>query len=200
MKRSIWIYFPLIIILSYVLPRILFGDSGLSILFWLIYGAAFGFGLLIWNNYKAKKVAGTDNPEIYEPRQRRVITVLLDYQKAFKICRQAVDSLNPAKIKVENFSDGILKFRTPYNWHTFGHNVTVNLKKLNENLTEIEISTVPIPRTALISSGYSWKVVEDFCNFVKAEDAEINQKVLVESAEILDIVYVKPFQKEKVER
>lgn len=200
MKRSIWIYFPLIIILAYVLPRILFGDSNLSILFWLIYASAFGFGTLVWTKYKAKKVAGTDNPEIYEPRQRRIITVLLDYNKAFELCRQAVDSLNPAQIKVENISDGILKFRTPYNWHTFGHNVTINLKKLNENLTEIEIFTVPIPRTALISSGYSWKVVEDFCNFVKAEDAAINQKVLVESAAILYTVYVKPFQKKKVER
>ncbi len=198
MKRSIWIYFPLIIILSYVLPRILFGDSSSSILFWLIYGAAVGFGTLIWIKYKAKKVAGTDKPEIYEPRQKRTITVLLGYKKAFEVCRQAVDSLNPAQIKVENFSDGILKFRTPFHLHNFGHNVTVNLKKLTENLTEIEISTLPIPRIARVDSGYSWKIVEDFCNFVQAEDAVINQKLLIESATILDDVYVKPFQKEKV--
>ena len=197
MKRSIWIYFPLIITLFYVLPGILLGDSSSSILFWLIYGAAVGFGTLIWTKYRAKKVTGNDKPEIYEPRQKRIFTVLLGYKKAFEVCRQAVDSLNPAQIKVENFSDGVLKFRTPYNWQTFGHNVTVNLKKLNENLTEIEISTVPIPRTVLVSSGYSWKVVEDFCSFVNVEDTTVNQKLLIESVTLLDDVYIKPFQKKK---
>ena len=200
MKRSIWIYFPLIIILSYVLPRFLFGGSSVSILFWLIYGAAVGFGTLIWIKYKAKKITGTDTPEIYEPRQKRTITVLLGYKKAFEVCRQAVDSLNPARIKVENFYDGILKFRTHFHWYSFGHNVTVKLKKLNENLTEIEISTLPIPRTILIDSGYSWKVVEDFCSFVNVEDTAVNQKLLIESVTLLDDVYVKPFQKKKVER
>lgn len=200
MKRSIWIYFPLIIILFYVLPRILFGDSRFSILFWLVYSAIFGFGMLFWTRYKAKKVAGTDQPEIYEARQKRELTVLLSYEKAFEICRQAADSLNPAKINVENLADGIIKFRTCMNWHTFGHKVTVQLKKLNENLTEIEISTKPIPSTQIVSSGYSWRAVEDFCDFVKAEDAAINQKVLAASTEILADVYVKPFQKEKAER
>ncbi len=199
MKISRWIYFPLIIILAYVLPHLLLNGSTLEITIWLIYGTIFGFGMLWWSNYKARQVNETDNPEIYETRQHRTLTVLLNYEKTFKVCRQAVDSLDPAKIRIENPADGIIKFRTRMNWNSFGHNVTVNLKKINNSLTEIEILTVPIPRTALISSGYSYKCVEDFCRFVREKDAEINQKVLTESAEILAEVYVKPFQKDRVD-
>ena len=199
MKLSRWIYFPLIIILAYVLPQLFFGDSIFFVTFWLIYGAIFGFGLLLWTDYKARKVNETDDPEIYKPRQHRVLTVLLDYQKAFDVCFEAVESLNPAKIGIKNPADGIIKFTTRMNWNSFGHNATVNLKKINDNLTEIEISTVPIPRTALISSGYSYKCVEEFCRFVRKKDAEINQKVLAESAVILAEVYVKPFQKENIQ-
>ena len=83
-------------------------------------------------------------------------------------------------------------------WHTFGDIITIDLKKINENLTEVKIRTRPIPRTILSGTGHSWKYVEDICNYLKERDAEINKKVLVDSAALLDAVYVKPFQKEKI--
>lgn len=170
----------------------------MQVTIWLIYGTIFGFGMLLWSDYKARNLNDTDNPEIYKPRQNRVFTVLLDYEKAFEICLEAIESLNPARIKLANLNDGVIKFRTRMNWHTFGHDVTVNLKKLNNNLTEIEISTVPIPSTALISAGYSYQCVEDFCRIIKEKDAATNQKVLADSTEILEEVYVKPFLQEKI--
>lgn len=202
MKISRWIYFPLIFIAAYVLPRLLLDDkiSATELLIWTIVGAAVGFVGLFWSSYKARKLTGKDSEEIQEVRQKRNLTLLLNYEKAFEVCRQAVDSINPAKIKEESPENGIIKFRTRLKLDTFGHIITIKLKKLNETLTEVEITTRPIPRTALVGSGYSWKYVEELSNYMKEKDAELNKKVLADSVGIMEDVYVKPFQKEKVER
>lgn len=201
MKISRWIYLPLYFVVAYVLMHFLF-DKSISadwLLYYAVSGAAVGFVTMLWNDAIARKVTGRRNDEeIYIVRQRRTLTLLLNYRKAFECCREAVDDLNPAKIKEESPESGVIKFRTRMKWHSFGDIVTINLKKINENLTEVEIRTRPIPRTILSGTGDSWKYVEDICDYLKERDAKINKKVLVDSAAILDEVYVKPFQKEKI--
>ncbi|HLM02044.1 MAG TPA: hypothetical protein VK400_13400 [Pyrinomonadaceae bacterium] len=201
MRISRWIYFPLYLVAAYVLLHFLFDKSITAdwLLYYAILGAVVGFGTMLWNDAVARKVTGRNDKEIYIVRQRRNLTLLLNYQKAFECCREAVNELNPAKIKEESPESGVIKFRTRMNWHSFGDIITINLKKINENLTEIEIRTRPIPRTILSGAGDSWKHVEDICNYLKERDVEINKKLLVESAQILDEVYVKPFQKEKIQ-
>ncbi len=202
MKISRWIYLPLIFIAAYVLPRLFFDGeiSAIGLLIWTIAGLVAGFVTLLWGDARARKLTGTDGEEVYNVRQKRNLTLLLNYNKAFGVCMEAVRSINPAKIKEESPENGIIKFRTPLKWDTFGHIITINLKKINETLTEVEITTRPIPRTVLAGGGYSWKYAEDLCNFLKDKDAEINKKVLTDSAVILEDVYVKPFRKEKVEK
>jgi len=200
MKISRWIYFPLLFIAAYILPQLLF-DRAIEaddLLYWAISGAVVGFATLLWSDATARKITGRNDKEIYKVRQRRNLTLLLNYRKAFECCQEAVNELNPAKIKEESPENGVIKFRTRMKWDAFGEIITINLKKINENLTEVEISTRPIPPTILAGSGYSWKYVEDICNYLKERDVEINKKVLVDSAAILDEVYVKPFQKEKI--
>ena len=199
---SRWIYVPLIVILLYILQAVLTMGStdATELLIAVIFAAVFAFFMLHWSGSKARELSGRDDEEIYKVKQHRQLTVLLNYEKTFEICGEAIASLNPAKIKIADAKQGIIKFRTPVKWDSFGHHITVNLKKINENLTEIEVETKPVQKILLVSNGQSWKYVEDFCNLLKEKDAEINQKVLVESTAILDDVYVKPFQKEKVER
>lgn len=196
MKINRWIYLPLIFILAYVLPHLLFNDSISAnyLLYNAIWGAIVGFGILLWSNAKARRISGRNDEEVYKARQKRNLTLLVNYDKAFEICKEAVNSLNRAKIKSEDLEKGIIKVKTGITWDSFGQIITLSLTKINENLTEVEISTRPIPRTALVDYGEGWKYSEEISKYLKEKDAEINKKVLVDSAEILEDVYVKPFQ------
>lgn len=196
MKINRWIHLPLFFILAYVLPHLLFYDSitANQLLYNVIWGAIAGFGILLWNDTKARRISGRNDEEVYKPRQKRNLTLLLNYDKAFEICKAAVNSLNRAKIKSEDLEEGIIKVKTGITWDSFGQIITLSLVKINENLTEVEISTRPIPRTVLVDYGEGWKYVEEISKFLKEKDAEINKRVLADSAEILENVYVKPFQ------
>src|SRR6476620_7576935 len=104
MKISKWIYLPLLFIAAYVLPRLLFERriDATGLLIWTVFGFLAGFITLAWSHYKARKLTGEDNSEIHEVRQARNLTLLLNYENAFQVCREAARSINPAKIKEES--------------------------------------------------------------------------------------------------
>jgi hypothetical protein len=63
MKIHRWIYFPLIFISLYSLQSLLL-DGKLSF-YWILYGAVFSFVMLIWSDYRARKISGRNDEEIY---------------------------------------------------------------------------------------------------------------------------------------
>lgn len=199
MKVSRWIYVPLIFGILWAVIYTLLGFantvSGIAGLF--VVGVILGFIIEIWSHFSAKIKAGTDSEEIHKVRQERNITLLMNVEKAFEFCREAVNSINPAKIKIEDAENGVIEVRTRISLETFGTLIRLNLKKINENLTEVEIFTRPIPRTVLVDYGEGWKYTEKIFNYLKKKDEEFNIKFLTENTKILENVYVKPSHKEK---
>jgi hypothetical protein len=154
---------------------------------------------------RSRTVSKDKDKRAFDVRQRRTLVVLVNYEKAFELCREALLSLERGKIKTKDLQNGTIHGVNALDWKTFWKNkfwgtIDFNLKKINENLTEIEISIDPMMQTMIVSNGQSWKIAEDLCDYLREKDAEINQKVLVDSTMILEDIYVKPFHKEKVER
>jgi hypothetical protein len=207
MKISRWIYFPLLYTVLYFSMMFLFfivlGEPLLSFQFglWLFNGLLVSFMLLFFSYRKAKKLSNNAADErIHHVRQNRELVVLLDFEKAFSLCREAVLALRKGKIKSENPAAGELKASCRVRWDVPRHKIEFKLKKINENLTEIELRVLPPWKTVVVSSGYSWKIAEDLIKDLREKDAELNKKVLTDSAELLADVYVNPFQKEPVKR
>ena len=200
MKISRWIYVPLLFAVLYFLFTYFFASlSGIT--YWLIYGTVMGSLTLYFSDRKVRKISkNSSDKRVFEVRQKREIVLLTDYEKAFALCRAAILSLKGYVINQEDLENGVIKAQGEVNWNFWGNKINFNLRKINKTLTEVEISVHPALKTTIISSGESWEIAEEIIKFLSAKDAEINQKVLVESAAILDTVYVKPFQKEKVER
>ena len=200
MKISRWIYVPLFTgILGTVLYTLLgFADSLSGIAGLFVVWSFFGFVMQLWNHYKAKRKNGADDEAIHNVRQEKNLTVLLDFEKTFEFCLDALESLELAKIRIEDFENGILEVRTAMNWDTFGIIIRLEISRINEDLTEVKILARPFQRTALIGTGESWRLTEEIIDFLKEKDSAINRKVLTKSAKVLDEVYVKPFQNENL--
>jgi hypothetical protein len=206
MKISRWIYVPLATSLTYAFFMSIVGwifDGHLrfgKFVYWLLSGALIGFVGQYLSNRKAKKVSGNKDERAFDVYQNRSLVLLTSYKKAFDLCREAVLGLKRGKIKSEDFQNGAIAGKVALNWDTWGEIIDIDLRKINENLTEIEISVSPALRTMLASHGRSWKIAEDICLYLKEKDAELNKKVLADSVSIMEDVYIKPFQKEKIER
>ena len=202
-KTKRWIILPLWMMLTPVILIALNNNSSPSLnefLFFLIIEAIDGFTIAGFSDARTRAITGRTDDEIYETNQQRNLTLLLNYEKSFEMCLEAAESINPAKIKKADAEKGIVELRTRFRWDSFGDIIKLKLTRINENLTEVDISTRPIPRTVLVSNGYAWKFVEDISTYLREKDAEINKNLLIDSAAILDDVYVNPFQKEKIYR
>lgn len=202
MRISRWIYIPLFFgLCSGFFPAI--SNSGFNVKHFLIgfiSGALTGLVLQTWSYFRTKRISETDEQSNFSVKQKRNLVVLLSFNEAFELCCESISFVKSAQITSKNPVNGNIEAKTRFNFYSFGTEMIFNLKSVSKSLTEVEILTQPILKTTLIDYGQSLKTIEKIAAFLKEKDAEINQKVLVESAAILDNVYVKPFQKEKVER
>ena len=177
MKISRYIYVPFYTGASFAIFNYLILRDGLDEAVWrFISFALFGFGFLLYSDYKVRKLTSKDNKEAFEVRQKRNIILFANYAEAFDLCLESVSILEGAKIKHTNELQGVIKVRTKMNWRTFGNRITYKLNKLTENTTEIEISTEPIPKTALVDYGEGFGLVEQINNFLDVENKRINRK------------------------
>ncbi|HVE56708.1 MAG TPA: hypothetical protein VNB22_07760, partial [Pyrinomonadaceae bacterium] len=146
MKISPWIKVPLSTSITYAVFMALSGyifdqyfTFGMFV-YWLTGGALMGFLFQYISYRKAKKVSKDMKDErAFDVYQNRTLVLLTNYEKSFDLCREAVLSIKRGKIKSEDFQNGKINAKIGMNWETWGEIVDLNLKKINENLTEIEI-------------------------------------------------------------
>jgi hypothetical protein len=112
--------------------------------------------------------------------------------EALELCREAVLSLGNARLKSVDEKNRIVVARSTMNWKSFGAVVTMKLSEIDDQLTEVNISTRPIPRTALIDSGEGWELAERLTAYLRRNDKEVDAKILTDGASILNDVTVKP--------
>lgn len=203
MKINRWILVPLIFAIFYTLWMLILGQGvgWRSALFLLVSGAVMGLLIQYISYTTARRVSKDKDARAYDVYQTRNLVVLTDYETAFNFCREAVSfSLTRGKIKDEDFQNGKLKAVNRIGLGSYWATIDFNLKKINENLTEIEFFISPVIKTQMVSDGKSWLIAESIYDYIKQKDTEINKKVLADSVSIMEDVYVKPFQKKKVEK
>ena len=174
------------------------GDWFNQFLFGFVLGVVEGLIIQLWSEIRTRKLTKSKNAEDYSVKQNRNLVVLANFETAFDLCRETVSDIG-AKIKSENLTDKTIKAKKGMNFHSFGTDIVFKLKPINENLTEIEIVTRPTVRTTIVDYGESYQAIEKITEILKDKDAALNRRILADSVTIMEDVYVKPFQQEKVE-
>lgn len=195
MKISRYIYVPLFFGVSFALMAyFMSGGQYDDFIRTFIIASLAGLGLLFYNDYKVKKVALEENKEAFEVRQKRKLVVFANYDKTFDLCLKSVSILRKSKIKGQDKMRGIIEAKANMNWYVFGNRISYKLRKVTETMTEVELFSFPIPRTALLDYGEGWKALEDISNFLNQENNKLNGKHLNAKTEISPEVYTNSFR------
>lgn len=189
-----WIYFPLLFVAIYLVSYGITGQIGTleGLLGYALLGLAVGMITLGFSDYSARKRSKRSSPEIFEVRQNRSVTVMRGIDEALELCREAVLSLGNVSLKSVDEKNKIVVARSHMNWKSFGSIGTMELRKIDDRLTEINISTRPIPRTALVDSGEGWELAERLIAYLRRFDKEVDAKILADGATILSDATVRP--------
>ncbi|MEJ7862945.1 MAG: hypothetical protein WKF90_15045, partial [Pyrinomonadaceae bacterium] len=180
MKINRWIFVPLVFALFCGFYSVWINNElRLSnFLTGFIFGAIAGFIIQIWSNNRTKKYSHNEDEKNFSVKQKRNLLVLLTQDRTFDLCVESISHLESARVKSENRESGLIKAKTKMNFYSFGTEIFFNLRPVNKNLTEIEISTCPSLKTTIVDCGESLKTIEKITVFLKERDLEINKKVL----------------------
>ncbi len=178
MKISRYIYIPFKIGILYAFLYLLFGKLTGSFAGDFVVGSIFGLVMLFYNDYRVRKVASKDDEGAYQVRPKRKIILFTNYEKSFEWCKESISVIRKGKLKEANYEQGIIKAKLGINWHNLGNKITYKLTKLTEVTTEVEISSVPIMRTAMVDYGVGWKTLKDIDDFLNEKNLEMNRKYL----------------------
>lgn len=197
-RISRWIYFPLVFVAIYVVSYGITGQIGTleGLLGYALLGLAVGMVTLGFSDYSARKRSKRSSTEIFEVKQNRSVTVMRGLDEALELCREAVLSLGNASLKSVDAKNKTVVARSHMNWKSFGSIVTIKLMEIDDRLTEVNISTRPIPRTALVDSGEGWELAERLAAYLRRFDKEVNAKILADGASILSDATVRPLTRQ----
>lgn len=196
-----WIFLPLLFaLINAFIYAIFFPNALVGFSLGFFIGAVMGLILQLWSELRFKKLFNNTEEKDFSIRQKRNFTLLQDIDSAYDSCREAVSEIGNIKIKNE-VEPTFIKAQSGFNFHSFGTEIKINLSPINENLTEIEISTAPALKTTLVDYGESLRIIEELCLRLKEKDSQINNNKFIESGDPLDEIYVNQFEtdKEKIE-
>jgi hypothetical protein len=179
---------------------LVFGIDGNSAIVNFLIGLLFGLIVLVYNDYRVRKLTGQkDNEEAYQVRPKKKIVLFTNIEKAYEICRESVRTLHQGRIADEDQINGVIKVHSGISLNAWGNRITYKLTELTDVSTEIELSSAPILRTALVDYGEGYRILEVISEFLDEKNSEMNQKYIVGNQSIPTEVYTNMKKEEVVE-
>ena len=97
----------------------------------------------------------------------RSIELQLPYDKAFNLCIESLSLIKKCKIQKENRSQGKIIAKAGMTWKTWGDVISFDMRKIDNNRTQVTVSSRPIVRTTLVDCGKNLENVEKIIRFLK---------------------------------
>ncbi len=182
MKINRWIFVPLYMALA---AGLLFGLTDKSYngcINGFISGAIAGLIILAWSEIWTRKFSRNNEKKDFSVVQTRNLVLLSDFNNAFDLCRNSILNFETAGIKSADLQTGVITAETKLNFTSSRTEIEINLKPVNDNMTDVEILTRPSFRTTIVDFGKSLEVIEKITSSLEENDWQINPKILNKDA------------------
>ena len=136
-------------------------------------GLFFGvfMSLIIGTMHKvfSKKVQSQDAKDRENVHQIRKIKIPFSFDSAFNACIKSIDKIKKCRILEESRINGKINAKAGVTWKTFGDRIEFIVTRIDENSTEIEVSSRPAIRTTLVDYGKNLENVQIIEDFLKKQ-------------------------------
>ena len=114
-----------------------------------------------------KQIPSGKPEEAMDVHHLRSIELQFPYDKAFNLCIESLSLIKKCKIQKENRSQGKIIAKAGMTWKTWGDVISFDMRKIDNNRTQVTVSSRPIVRTTLVDCGKNLKNVEKIIRFLK---------------------------------
>jgi len=114
-----------------------------------------------------KRMPFGKSKEAMDVHHVRNIELRVSYDKAFDLCIESLNLIKRCKIRKEDRSQGKVDARAGMTWKTLGDVISFDVRKIDNDRTQIEVSSRPAVRTTLVDYGKNLENVEKIIRFLK---------------------------------
>lgn len=97
----------------------------------------------------------------------RNVELQFPYDKAFNLCIESISLIKKCKIQKEDRSQGKIVAKTGMTWKTWGDVISFEVRKIDNDRTQVLVSSRPAVRTTLVDYGKNLENVERISSFLK---------------------------------
>jgi hypothetical protein len=133
----------------------------------LFAGIFFGSSMSLIHRWSVKQMFSGKSKEAMNVCHVRNIDLQVSYDKAFDLCIGALNLIKRCKIRNEDRSQGKIDAKVGMTWKTWGDVISFDVRKIDNDRTQIEVSSRPAVRTTLIDCGKNLENVKKIIRFLK---------------------------------
>ena len=138
-----------------------------GIIWGLIYGVSFTVISYYIHTRAIKKKGYEISEKTLDVHQKRKLKLKIPYKVAYYLCLESINSLPKARLQKENRSQGKIDVRTGMSWKTSGDKISFDVQKIDDDRTQVIVSSRPVVRLALMDYGKNLDNVDKISNFLK---------------------------------
>ena len=141
----------------------------------LILALAISLGLVSGQIIAVKRVHSQGTKKSLDNHQTRKVEVNYPYRKTFQLCLEAIKELGNCKIRKTDSSRGIIEARTGISLRTYGDNISFEIQQLDNERTQVEISSRPMWWPTIVDYGRNLENVEKIKSFLQEQNVSHSQ-------------------------
>lgn len=142
----------------------------------LFFGGFMSLILGFLNNKSLKNMPYEISEKTTGVRHIRNIELRIPYDEAFNLCIKSCDLIKGCKIRNFDLATGIIVTKTGISFKCWGEVITFDLRKINDEKTQIVVLSKPVISTTLVDFGKNIDNVEKITTFLNDHNQTINEK------------------------
>ena len=114
-----------------------------------------------------RKLPFAESKKAIGVHQVRNVELSLPYDETFTLCLRSLNSIEKSRVQRKNRSQGKIVAKTGMTWKTFGDTISFKLFEVNNEQTQIKVSSKPIVPTTLVDYGTNLENVEKIIRVIE---------------------------------
>jgi hypothetical protein len=151
--------------LQYGFPSGLVAGLFVGILFGVFMSLILGF----LHSWSVKRMPSGKSEEAMGVHHVRNVELRLPYDKVFNLCVESLRLITKCKIQKEDHSQGKIVAKAGMTWKTWGDIISFEVRKIDNDRTQVMVSSRPAVRTTLVDYGKNLENVERISAFLKEQ-------------------------------
>jgi hypothetical protein len=133
----------------------------------ILFGGFMSLILGFLQTWSVKQLPFAKSEEATGVHHVRNAELLLPYDVTFNTCIKSLSSIKKCRIQNKDRSQGKIIAKTSMTWKTYGDVISFQLSRIDDERTQVQVSSRPFVRTTLVDYGKNLENVETIFRIIK---------------------------------